>query len=301
LAPHDGESDRLYRDRTLVQFYDLDNPWGTDLEYCQELAAEASSVLDLGCGTGQFLSRLIGGVTAVGVDLAAAMLDVARARPGGDRVTWVEADARSVRLDRRFDLIVLTGHAFQVFLTPEDQQAVIDTIAAHLVPGGRFVFDSRNPDLAAWRDWTPETARWQLEHPRLGGVEAWNDVQQDASTGIVTYETHYRVIEDGRHFTTASKIAFPSQRAISDMLDSAGLLVERWLGDWQGTEFAPGSEEIIPVGRPLPQRTRAQAAPNPSRIEAPLPCAIPSRHSGSKAGEPFAEGAPPPPTYGQQT
>ena len=206
-------------------------------------------VLDLGCGTGQFLSRLSEGVMAVGVDPATAMLDVARARPNGQRVTWVEADARSVRLRRCFDWIVLTGHAFQVFLTPEDQRAVVATIAAHLVPGGRFIFDSRNPAWEAWREWGPEAPKYQIEHPQLGCVEAWSDASQDPATGIVTYETHYRVLEDGRQFSAASKIAFPSQPTIADLLDDAGLVVEQWLGDWQGAEFDPRSEEIIPVGR----------------------------------------------------
>ena len=42
-----------------------------------------------------------------GADPASAMLDIARSRPGGERVEWVEADARSLSLETRFDLILL--------------------------------------------------------------------------------------------------------------------------------------------------------------------------------------------------
>src|SRR5262245_41523617 len=111
--------DRLYDDPDLAQFYDLENGWAADLDHCRDLARGCSSVLDLGCGTGLFAAALAREQDAevVGVDPAAAMLDVAPARPGGERVRWVQGDARSIRLERRFDLVVLTGHAFQVFLS----------------------------------------------------------------------------------------------------------------------------------------------------------------------------------------
>jgi hypothetical protein len=33
------------------------------------------------------------------------------------------------------------------------------------------------------------------------------------------------------------------------MLDSAGLFVEEWLGDWLGGAYCQTSPEIIPIGR----------------------------------------------------
>ena len=149
MLHNEPTADDLYNDPGLAQFYDLENGWGLDFDYCLQLADEARAVLDLGCGTGQLAASLADGRTVVGVDPAAAMLDIARHRHGGRKVTWVEADARRVRLDRRFDLVLLTGHAYQVFLSDEDQQAVLSTIAEHLAPGGRFVFDTRNPAARA--------------------------------------------------------------------------------------------------------------------------------------------------------
>ena len=53
--------DNLYQDPALAQFYDLDNRWGVDLDYCRRLADDARSVLDLGCGRGALSSLLIQG------------------------------------------------------------------------------------------------------------------------------------------------------------------------------------------------------------------------------------------------
>jgi len=247
-----SEGDRLYRDPDLTQFYDLENESGADQAYCARLADDAGSVLDLGCGTGLFLATLARqqpGKTLTGADPAAAMLEIARTRPGGDVVTWIEADARTLRLDRTFDLIVLTGHAFQVFLTEEDRRAVLTTIAVHLAPEGQFVFDSRNPRAEAWRSWTLDQSRRTVEHPRLGPVEAWNDAARDAATGIVTYWTHYRIAANGERFTAESRIAFPEKSELETLIGEAGLHVESWLGDWAGAPYADTMPEIIPVGR----------------------------------------------------
>ncbi|MFO1089987.1 MAG: class I SAM-dependent methyltransferase [Hyphomicrobiales bacterium] len=240
--------DRLFDDPALVRFYDAENGWGDDTRFCHALAQGRRSVLDLGCGTGLLAAALGGTHEVFGVDPAGAMLAVARAREGGGRVTWVEGDGRTVRLGRRFDLVVLTGHAFQCFLTDADQAALCRTIAAHLEPGGVFLFDSRNPAMEEWREWTPEESRRRFVHPELGEVAAWNDVAFDATTGVATYRTVYES-DGGRVWDATSRIRFAPKDAIAQRLAEAGLAIDRWMGDWSGSPWSPSAREIIPVGR----------------------------------------------------
>lgn len=238
----------LFHDPDFTRFYDIDNPWDTDKDYCLALARDAQSVLDLGCGTGELATVLARTRRVTGVEPAAAMLDHARRRPGAESVRWVEADACNVRLNETFDLVVMTGHTFQCLLTMADQVALCETIAAHLAPDGTFVFDSRNPAVEEWKQWTPETTRRTIEVPELGEVEAWNDARFETGSGTVAYDTVYREAWSGRQWQATSRLLFAEQAQIAAAVTAAGLEVQRWMGDWTGGPMMATSPEIIPVG-----------------------------------------------------
>jgi SAM-dependent methyltransferase len=238
--------DQLYHDAELAQFYDLDTGWSDDLAYCAKMAQSARSVLDLGCGTGKFLVT-IADKRLVGVDPAVAMLDIARQKPSRAPVTWVQGDARNLQLGQTFDLIVMTGHAYQTLLTDDDQRAACQTIAAHLAPDGIFIFDSREPSVEEWRGWTPAASERTIGHPALGVIRAWNDVAFDAVTGIATYWTYYEA-RDGQTWSAISCIRFASKDAINARITEAGMRVNRWLGDWKGGPIGPSQPEIIAIG-----------------------------------------------------
>jgi ubiquinone/menaquinone biosynthesis C-methylase UbiE len=240
--------DPLYTDPGFAQFYDLENGWGDDFAYCANMAKHAVTVLDLGCGTGELLAA-IAPKRAVGVDPAGAMLDIARRRKGGEQVEWVQADARSLELGERFDLIVLTSHAFQVFLTDADQSAALDTIRRHLAPNGRFVFDTRNPANKVWAQWTPKCSKRSLMHPKLGEVNVWNDAQYDAASQVVSYQTHYHPERSAHIYAANSRIRFTAQPVLAERLKAAGLTVSNWLGNWQGAPITATAPEIIPIGQ----------------------------------------------------
>lgn len=241
-------TEHLFHDPDLTRFYDIDNPWDTDKDYCLTLARDAASVLDLGCGTGELATVLAKTRRVTGVEPAAGMLDHARRRPGANRVRWVEADARSERLNETFDLVVMTGHAFQCLLTRDDQQALCATIAAHLAPGGRFIFDSRNPAVEEWKRWTPAATRRAVLVPEVGEVEAWNDARFEPKSGTVAYDTIYRDPRSGQTWQATSRLLFAEQSQIAEVIESAGLTVQRWMGDWNDAPMTANSPEIIPLG-----------------------------------------------------
>ena len=242
-------TDRLYHDPAFAQYYDCHTGWSADKAWCLAMAQGVASVLDLGCGTGLLTARLAEqGCRATGVDPAPAMLAIARTQPGGDRVTWITGDARTIRLGQRFDLIVMTGHAFQVAMTDTDRSAFLDTIAAHLAPEGRFIFDSRNPEVREWEGWTPDLTRRILQHPELGPVETWHDINWDAMRKVATYDSFYQRPGEADPICATSQIGFVSQPRLARLIARAGLRVDRWMGDWDGRPLAADALELIAQG-----------------------------------------------------
>jgi ubiquinone/menaquinone biosynthesis C-methylase UbiE len=80
--------------------------------------------LGLGCGAGTLCCDLAErGHGVTGVDPAGAMLAVARRKPHAEWIEWVESTAQNYKAHRCFDLIVMTGHAFQVLLNDADALA----------------------------------------------------------------------------------------------------------------------------------------------------------------------------------
>src|SRR5579859_6723743 len=138
--------DRLFSEPSLAELYDLFCPWEPrgDFRFYLPLVMEASSVLDVGCGTGQLLhlARQAGHTGHLcGLDPADAMLDQARTRSD---IEWILGDLASVEWDREFELVVMTGHAFQVFIEDDQLRSALTVIRSVLAENGRFAFETRN-------------------------------------------------------------------------------------------------------------------------------------------------------------
>ncbi|MEM6392730.1 MAG: class I SAM-dependent methyltransferase [Planctomycetota bacterium] len=94
------------------------------------------SVLELGAGGGNslvHLRRLASRLVAV--DLSEPMLANCRELFGGEGVETVLGDMREVRLGERFD-VVLLHDAVDYMTSSADAAAAMQTVAAHLAPGG---------------------------------------------------------------------------------------------------------------------------------------------------------------------
>jgi len=85
-------ADNAFEHPRLAAIYDALDTDRSDLDVYAGIAKElgARRVLDVGCGTGTFAVLLADrGFDVTGVDPALASLDVARAKPGGERVRWI--------------------------------------------------------------------------------------------------------------------------------------------------------------------------------------------------------------------
>ncbi len=220
--------DQLFGDPRLARLYDAFDDDRSDLGRYVALVGDLGGrrVLDVGCGTGVLALMLADrGMTVIGVDPAGASLDVARAKPGAQRVTWVEVGAAELPVVEDVDVVVMTGNVAQVFLDDDEWAAVLRRAAAVLGAGGHLVLETRDPDRRAWEEWTPVTTRRRIEDEVEGRVESWQQVTE-VNSPFVSFENHFR-FADGTDVCSTSTLRFRTREEIEQSLADAWLdLVE---------------------------------------------------------------------------
>lgn len=244
--------DRLFAERNLAELYDLFNPWGGrsgDDEFYMEYILDAGSVLDVGCGTGLILrkARELGHRgRLVGLDPAGAMLDVGRC----DRsdIEWIEGDLSTVRFDGEFDLVFMTGHVFQVFLSDDDVLQMLRSARQALTDHGRFIFETRNPSARAWERWISGNAS-EISHP-TGGVARMEYREPAEAEGEYVSFTHYFTAPtfDGVE-QSHSTLRFMGVEQLNAFLKDADLVIEAQYGFWDCSPVTENSPEIITVAK----------------------------------------------------
>ena len=243
-----------FSDPRLVAIYDTVNPIVEYASFYLDLAARLSStsIIDIGCGTGLLTFELAKrGHDMIGVEPARAMLDVARRRPYGKDVRWIEGDASQLG-DERADLAIMTGHVAQFFLDDERWHAALAAIHGALKPGGHLAFESRNPLVQPWADdriehhpdWPSRTSRRQVDDPAAGPVEWWIEFSE-VSGNRVRYVIHYLFARSGEELLSTGDLIFRTQSELARSLVDAGFSVESVFGDWDGRPASPRTPELI--------------------------------------------------------
>jgi len=233
-------ADALFSEPRLAALYDPLDPDRRDLDVYAAMAAAfgAVTVVDIGCGTGTLACLLAQrGLTVTGVDPAAASLEVARRKLGADRVRWLHADATAVP-PLGADLVTMTGNVAQVFVTDQEWATVLLAVRETLQPGGRLVFETRDPAKKAWLGWNRDDTYRRVVIAGVGPVRTWTDLTA-AGGGLVSFRSTVVFASDGAVLTSDSTLRFRERAELADSLASAGLVVDevRDAPDRPGLEF----------------------------------------------------------------
>jgi SAM-dependent methyltransferase len=141
---------------TAVTWHDVEHgSYVADLPLWRQLAAATGGpLLDLGSGTGRVAVDLAGqGHDVVALDSEPELLAELSERAAS--VTTVHADARGFSLDAKFALILAPMQLVQILGGHEGRVAMLQSVHAHLSPGGLFAAALSDPNDAVPEELVP--------------------------------------------------------------------------------------------------------------------------------------------------
>jgi SAM-dependent methyltransferase len=236
-----------YDDPRVAELYDVMNTWGRSDDFYLPMIMTANSVLDVGCGTGNLLRWALEkghNGRLVGIDPADAMLDVARR--DAREIEWLHGDMSVPRFNAEFDLVYMTGHAFQELTSDQMLIGTLTSIHQALARSGWFVFETRNPSARAWERWIPENAV-EIEHPNGGTVHVVQEVELPIQGDLVRFWTTSTVTGLDEPISNPSTLRFLDRESLNSYLYAAGFEIEDQFGDWDRSTVTVTSPEIITI------------------------------------------------------
>jgi SAM-dependent methyltransferase len=164
------------------------------------------------------------------------------------RVKLAQHDMRDFELAEKFGLIIAPFRVVQHLTTVDDQLRFLQTVARHLAPGGRLVFDVFNPRFdilvaanGVEREDTPEQrlpdGRTLRRTYRIVRVR-WIDQVSEA-------ELVYYV--DGTRYVQAFEMRWYLAAELRNLLARAGFRVREFYGDFARGPLVDGCPEFVVV------------------------------------------------------
>jgi SAM-dependent methyltransferase len=204
-----------------------------------ELAGDGRA-LEFAVGTGRVALALSArGVEVHGIELSPHMLELLRPKPGADAVNAVLGDMTTTRLPGEFSLVYLVANTLMNVTTQDEQIAVFENAAEHLVPGGAFVLQLLVPQL---RRVPPGEQGWVFTlQPDHVGVETFDD------TAAQIAWSHHWIDVDGRlvHHAAPYRYVWPAELDLMARL--AGFQLRTRWADWHRAPFTSASVSQVVV------------------------------------------------------
>lgn len=183
-----------------------------------EACPSARTLLDVACGTGAHLEHLRRWYEVEGVDISAAMLDIAGRRLAG--VALHLGDMRTLDLGRHFDVVTCLFSSIGYVTEPSEIRSTIERLAAHVGPRGVLIIDGWvRPDK--WRDnyqGPPDIA--SDDHTMVVRLSVTRRVGR-----ITELDMHHLVRTDSgiEYFVEAHRLALTPTEEYFSAVEAAGL------------------------------------------------------------------------------
>ncbi len=228
-----------------ARIYDEWHPFDDNAEAAVETLTRLSNggqVLELAIGSGRIgLSLANRGVDVRGIESSQAMIDLLRAKRGGEAIPVTVGNLRDVAVDGQFEMVFVAFNTIYALLTQEEQVLCFQNVAARLTDAGCFVVEAFVP-----------TAKRRLE----GGQAVRPTLVADdevrfhlLSHDAVAQQIHGQTISMTRdgHAMYPSRLRYIWPSEMDLMARLAGLrLRERW-SDWDARAFDDQSVKHVSI------------------------------------------------------
>jgi ubiquinone/menaquinone biosynthesis C-methylase UbiE len=186
----------------------------------QELP-EASSLLDVACGTGEHIRHLLRlkPYDITGIDIEPGFVQIARSK--NPQARFVAADMAEFELNTRFDVILCLFSAIGYLRTLDAVQRAIVQFARHVAPGGVILIEPWfSPD-----EWRPSTVH--VISTEANDKKVVRMSRSDVNGRISTIDFHYLVgtVAEIRHFREIHELGLYTQAEMTACFEHAGLQV----------------------------------------------------------------------------
>jgi SAM-dependent methyltransferase len=230
--------------KTYDAIAELYDPWSRSVTedvpfYVAEARKAGGPIVELGVGTGRIaVPTAAAGISVIGVDSSARMLEICRRRAEGAGVVELLdlrlGDLSAPPVSERVQLVTC---AFRAYLHLPDEAARVKAFAAArdlLLPGGRLIFDV----FAPRRDDIEEThGRWIEREPEIFERADWDEEAQTLTLSV-----------RGPGGEGTMRLAWISEPEWRQTLEKAGLEIERSYGWFDYRPYRSG-EDMVFVAR----------------------------------------------------
>ena len=234
--------------------YDLVHEKPADSEqiafYEKQINNYGSPVLELACGTGNYLVTLShDNIEISGIDISGEMLDGAQRRAANQNIktNLFNADMREFELNQKFTLVFIAGNSFQHLDTQSDVEACFASVRKHLARGGKFIVEIFNPSLELLSR-NPNERFFVGEYKTENGwIILTENVRYDTATQINYLNWHYK----NQSMNEEQTVSFTMRQFFPQELDALfeynGFRIEKKFGDFDESKFSSASPKQIVI------------------------------------------------------
>ena len=206
------------------------------VDFLARLAGDGAA-LEFAIGTGRIAVPLAEkGVRVVGIDNSEAMLR--RLREKTQEVEALVGDMATTRVDGEFGVVYLVFNTIFNLTTQDAQVACFENAAAHLAHGGRFVIETRVPELQ-------KLPLGQTIVPARSEPNRISNYVYDVVTQGLRAQHYY--FSDGRVEASPVEMRYAWPAELDLMARLAGMRLEHRWGGWLGEPFTARSSSHVSV------------------------------------------------------